>query len=207
MAVRPGSSAGRLGRVNAKVILKPRDKSWADETLNRESGWSIENAKILWEHGVEFAVLPANTPYAGINGRGISTMGVGGRDLMNLPLAAAYTIRGGLPQEAALRALTLDAAEILGVEDRIGSLEVGKDADLIITDGDVFHYNHLRAVGGHRRPGRLRQASDALLRPCASASGAGSRRRCSDAVLEAIEAETEEPTEPAPEPDDPEGGR
>jgi imidazolonepropionase-like amidohydrolase len=39
-----------------------------------------------------------------------------------------------------LRTLTLDAARIAGVEDRIGSLEAGKDADLLILDGDPLSY-------------------------------------------------------------------
>jgi imidazolonepropionase-like amidohydrolase len=39
-----------------------------------------------------------------------------------------------------LRTLTLDAARILGVDDRIGSLEPGKDADILILDGDPLHY-------------------------------------------------------------------
>ena len=50
--------------------------------------------------------------------------------------AAALAYRYGLPGVAALRAITADAAEILGVSDRIGSLEVGKDADLVAFDGD-----------------------------------------------------------------------
>lgn len=124
--------AGRIGRTGARLVLTARDKDWADDTLNRPSGWTIENARLLHEHGVEFAILPESP--------GVSTGGIIGRDLMTLPLEAAFAIRGGLPQEAALRALTLDAAKILGVESRIGSLEPGKDADLIITDGDLFHY-------------------------------------------------------------------
>ncbi len=42
----------------------------------------------------------------------------------------------GLPAHATLRALTLDAARILGVADRLGSLEPGKDADLVLWSGD-----------------------------------------------------------------------
>ncbi len=38
----------------------------------------------------------------------------------------------GLPEDAALRATTMDAAEILGVSDRLGSIEAGKDADIVI---------------------------------------------------------------------------
>lgn len=44
----------------------------------------------------------------------------------------------GLAADAALRALTLDAAEILGVSDRLGSIEPGKIANLVVTDGDIF---------------------------------------------------------------------
>jgi len=41
---------------------------------------------------------------------------------------------------AALEALTLDAAKILGIENRVGSIERGKDADLVLFDGDPFEY-------------------------------------------------------------------
>ena len=47
-------------------------------------------------------------------------------------MAAAF----GLPREVALRSVTLSAAELLGVADRLGSLEPGKDATFIVTDGD-----------------------------------------------------------------------
>ncbi len=42
----------------------------------------------------------------------------------------------GLPHDVALRAITLSPAEILGVADRVGSLEAGKDATLFVTTGD-----------------------------------------------------------------------
>jgi len=50
----------------------------------------------------------------------------------------AKSISAGLPADVALRALTLGAAEILGVADRAGSIEPGKIANLVITDGDIF---------------------------------------------------------------------
>jgi imidazolonepropionase-like amidohydrolase len=53
---------------------------------------------------------------------------------------AAVAVSHGLPAEAALRALTIDAARLLGVEDRVGSLVVGKAADLALYDGDPFEY-------------------------------------------------------------------
>jgi imidazolonepropionase-like amidohydrolase len=49
---------------------------------------------------------------------------------------AAISVAGGLPRERALRALTIEAAEILGVADRVGSLDVGKIANVVIWNGD-----------------------------------------------------------------------
>lgn len=54
----------------------------------------------------------------------------------NLPYHAATAVAFGLPREAALRSITLSAAEILGVAHRIGSLDVGKAATLIVVHGD-----------------------------------------------------------------------
>lgn len=58
--------------------------------------------------------------------------------ISSLRLEAALAIREGLPRDIALKAITLTAAEIIGVSDRVGSIEVGKDADLVILDGDPF---------------------------------------------------------------------
>ena len=52
-----------------------------------------------------------------------------------LPLCAAMAAKHGLSEDAALSAITLDAARLAGVDDRVGSLTPGKDADLVITDG------------------------------------------------------------------------
>lgn len=54
----------------------------------------------------------------------------------NLPYQAANAVAFGLPYEEALKAVTLGAAEIWGVADQLGSIEKGKLADLIVTDGD-----------------------------------------------------------------------
>lgn len=53
-----------------------------------------------------------------------------------LPLCAALAVKAGLPYENAIRAITIDPAEILGIADRVGSLRPGKDADFLLTDGD-----------------------------------------------------------------------
>lgn len=56
----------------------------------------------------------------------------------HLPLCAGLAVRGGLPEEEAWRAMTINPAAILGVADRVGSIEPGKDADLVLWDGDPF---------------------------------------------------------------------
>jgi imidazolonepropionase-like amidohydrolase len=53
-----------------------------------------------------------------------------------LPVQAAIGVRLGLPHEIALRALTINNARFAGIDHRVGSLEVGKDADIGIWSGD-----------------------------------------------------------------------
>ena len=48
------------------------------------------------------------------------------------------TVDAGLSPDAAIRALTIDAADIAGVGNRLGSIEVGKIANLVVTRGDLF---------------------------------------------------------------------
>jgi imidazolonepropionase-like amidohydrolase len=59
---------------------------------------------------------------------------------------AAIALQSGLPFDAALNAITLGSARILGIDARVGSLEPGKDADLALFDGDPFEYT-TRTVG------------------------------------------------------------
>ena len=56
----------------------------------------------------------------------------------NLWLCAAMAVREGMDEEEALKAITINAAEITGISDRVGSLEVGKDADIAIFNGHPF---------------------------------------------------------------------
>lgn len=55
-----------------------------------------------------------------------------------LALSAALAVREGLDEQEAMKALTVNAAQILGLQDRIGTLEPGKDADIIILNGPLF---------------------------------------------------------------------
>lgn len=57
-----------------------------------------------------------------------------------LPLCAALAARAGMDEEEALAAITINAACILGVDDRLGSLTIGKDADIVVMDGHPFDW-------------------------------------------------------------------
>ncbi len=59
-----------------------------------------------------------------------------GHQVRNLPYAAGYAVAFGLPYDAALKAITLNAAEVWGVADKLGSLDVGKWGNVVIANGD-----------------------------------------------------------------------
>jgi imidazolonepropionase-like amidohydrolase len=56
----------------------------------------------------------------------------------NLPYEAAMAVAYGLPPEEALKAVTLSPAEILGVADKLGTIETGKRANLVVANGDIL---------------------------------------------------------------------
>ena len=81
----------------------------------------------------EAFTLPLRLQKAGVK----FCIAVGGVEFIrNLPYHAAKAASYGLPQDEALKSVTLYPAQIIGVENRLGSLEKGKDATLIITNGD-----------------------------------------------------------------------
>jgi len=104
------------------VILHPT----MQRSNQAKANLSLETAAKLKQAGILFAIE------SGFEGYVPKTRVV----LYEAALAAA----NGLPQEAALAAITLDAARILGVADRVGSLETGKDGDVALYDGDPFEY-------------------------------------------------------------------
>ncbi len=57
---------------------------------------------------------------------------------LSLIARAQFAMRGGLDLEQALKAITIDPARVLGIDDRVGSVETGKDADLVLYDGPPF---------------------------------------------------------------------
>ena len=58
-----------------------------------------------------------------------------------LSINAALAVREGMSEEEALKAITINAAEIIGVEKRVGSLEAGKDADVVVFSAHPFEYH------------------------------------------------------------------
>jgi imidazolonepropionase-like amidohydrolase len=104
------------------VILHPTMARTGGEMRNA----SMETAALLHRAGVPFALQSGYESYVP------KTRVV----LFEAAIAAA----NGLPFEAALGAITIQAARILGIDNRVGSLEPGKDADLVLFDGDPFEY-------------------------------------------------------------------
>jgi imidazolonepropionase-like amidohydrolase len=130
-------------------------------------GWKV--AALLEEKGVPVLVGPVwslpsepfdpyDAPYANagrLHAAGVAIGFQSGDDTnaRNLPFHIGTAVAFGLPRSAALRALTLGAAEILGVDTEIGSITPGKSADLVITDGDPFEIRtHVRHVFIRGRP-------------------------------------------------------
>ncbi|WP_447763596.1 amidohydrolase family protein [Sphingopyxis panaciterrae] len=69
----------------------------------------------------------------------LTTMGRSGGGSRNLPYAAGAAVAYGLSYDMALRAITLTPAELFGVSDRLGSLDVGKAANIVIANGDPLN--------------------------------------------------------------------
>ncbi len=89
-------------------------------------------------HDVHFRAA-AQLQKAGVKvafGLGLGAWGASG--LRNLPYSAAQSAAHGLPEADALKSITLHPAQILGVSDRLGSIEQGKEASLIATDGNLL---------------------------------------------------------------------
>jgi hypothetical protein len=128
--------APRLARAKLSFILNPRQRdsagAWNNPAAPHENGWSVENAARLSAAGFRWCVQPLSAS--------VGTGGLMGRDLLQLNMDAAFTVRGGATEEEALAAVTLRPAEILKIADRVGSLEVGKDGDVAIMDLDPLDY-------------------------------------------------------------------
>jgi imidazolonepropionase-like amidohydrolase len=109
--------AGELARAKIPVVVKPLTDIPSFDSL----GATLENAARLSRAGVTVALATFDTQNA-----------------RNLRQEAGNAIANGLDRDLALQAVTLTPARLWGVADRVGSLEVGKDADVVIWSGDPF---------------------------------------------------------------------
>jgi imidazolonepropionase-like amidohydrolase len=111
-----------LKAANVPVILHPTMVRTYGDTRNA----SFETAAKLKQAGIKFALQSGYESYV---------------PKTRLVLyEAALAVANGLSLEDGLRTITIDAAEILGISNRVGSLEKGKDADVVCFDGDPFEY-------------------------------------------------------------------
>jgi hypothetical protein len=109
--------ADQLGQKKASVILTA-DLTFEPNTRNR-----VNPAAVLSKAGVKVACRPSSDSVTGYEG---------------LFMKMAELMKSGLDRETALKAITLHPAEMLGLKDRVGTIEMGRDANLILLDGDPF---------------------------------------------------------------------
>jgi imidazolonepropionase-like amidohydrolase len=107
----------------AEVIVHPTMARYGGDMQNV----TMENAAILTKAGIPVSIESGFEAYVP-------------KTRVILYEAAAAVGRGGLPYDDALKAITLNPAKLLGLENRIGSIKEGKDADLVLYDGDPFEY-------------------------------------------------------------------
>lgn len=113
---------GQIKASGAEIIVHPTMFRAGGETANM----SFENAAMLHRAGIPVTIESGYEAY------------VPKVRLVNMEAAMAMTY--GLPYEEALKAVTINAAKLLGIDKRVGSIEKGKDADLVLFNGDPFEY-------------------------------------------------------------------
>ena len=128
--------APELGRAGVGVILGNSGSAIGEYETIRGGGrnYNEQSAILLSRAGVKVSFFGASA-----SRRCMPTGRLGGEPALN----AAWVFRNGGTEEEALRMVTLNAAELLGVADRVGSLDVGKDADFMVLEGHPFDYRVL----------------------------------------------------------------
>ena len=127
--------------LNIKVILSGGTEAWkvADELKKRNVpvivGPVMTMPQEMWDTYDAPFVGPARLHEAGVT---FCIRSEGGTNSRNLPYEAAMAIAYGLPYEEGLKAVTLYPAQILGVEDKLGAITVGRIANLVLADGDLL---------------------------------------------------------------------
>ncbi len=126
-------------RANIRIVITGGLESPLAAPLLKEKNIPVILGSVLTMPGREDAHHAATYKAAGELAQAGITFAFGTGGAANnrlLPYEAAISVAWGLDRNRALRAITLDAATILGVADRVGSLEPGKIANLFIANGD-----------------------------------------------------------------------
>lgn len=121
-----------LAREGIFPILFTRQTRAPYDPSKTAQGSSLRNAFLMYQSGVKFALShpdPRINPWGTLN-----------QDLLTFHLEPAFAIREGLSEEVALKSITCDAAEILGVAQELGDLRPGMRANLAVFSGNLFHY-------------------------------------------------------------------
>ena len=127
------------GKQNVKiVILEPHDLKQAAAELKEKNIPVILGRVLALPENEDDAYDSAHTLAAEAYKAGVKfALGTFGNEFVrNLPYEAAAAVAFGLPYDEALKAITINPAQIWGVADQVGSVEKGKWADLIVTNGD-----------------------------------------------------------------------
>lgn len=122
----------KIKRAGVPCLVGPVRQGFEDlQTSNA----TYENPALLEQLGIPVAIMTGYEAYVPKS-----------RVLL---FETAIDATNGLGSETALRTITISAAKILGIDDRVGSLTKGEDADLVLYDGDPFEYtSHVREVVG-----------------------------------------------------------
>jgi imidazolonepropionase-like amidohydrolase len=127
-ATESGKVAAELQAQKVPVLLSLNFPARPAETDNEE-------ALRLLKRRVEAPKCAGQLAQAGVP----FVFGSAGASPQDFVKNAGRSVKAGLAPETALRALTLSAAELLGVDQQLGSIEPGKVANLVVTDGDLFN--------------------------------------------------------------------
>jgi len=125
--------AADLAKEGKAAIIGP---TFGDRSKYELKNKTFDTPRILHEAGVKIAIM-TDAPVI---------------PLQHLSLCAGLAHKAGLPEMEALKAITINPAEIVGIDHRVGSIELGKDADIVIFDGnpikDIGAETYMTIIGG-----------------------------------------------------------
>ncbi len=114
--------ADELVKEKLDCIVGP---SFGDRSKYELKNQSFETAAVLNKSGVKVAIMTDHPVIP----------------VQHINMCAQYAVRAGMDHYEALKAITINPAQILGIDDRVGSIKKGKDADLVLWNGDPLNIN------------------------------------------------------------------